>query len=62
MFGWIDYTDRIISRKFQMMEVPVLHEILHFGAWFCNRWQGFLQIPIVFIWTYFDTPAVFKQY
>lgn len=44
------------------MEIPVLHEILHFFAWFCNRWQGFLHLPILFVWTYFDTPAVFRHY
>ena len=58
----MDYIDRVVSRHFQLLYMPVVDEILLFGAWICNRSKIALQVPLLIVWTYNFTEMVAIHY
>jgi hypothetical protein len=41
-FGWLDYHDRLFSRKFSLIDHPILNILFGFFAWIFNRKQCLL--------------------
>ena len=50
--GYVDYTDRYYSRKFQLLEHPVLNWVFLFFAWIFNKQRVMIQIPLIFMGAY----------
>ena len=52
LMGFLDYYDRLYSRKFQMIDNTFCNYLLGFFAWIFNRKQGCLHFIIVPILTF----------
>ena len=51
LIGWIDYHDKLYSRKFSLIDNVYANWIIGFFAWIFNRKQALLQFPVLAIWT-----------